>query len=455
MAEAIITMPDGRRARITGPSREGLRQKAEQLKNQGMPGAGRPPRVVKDQSLGQDAAQIQEGFQGGGATFGEFGLRRFLNNLMAIPSATGEALALGGGALQSLMTDQGFDESVEQQRGQFPASALRAVPSPTTSDIVAGGQAVTGAAGNLLQGQPADLGGEFGQASQDQAQRLEQLRGQQPFAAAAGETAGDIGTILAGRAPRVTRQAARRRATREAAEAAPPPPRLPEAVQSEVDDVISSKVGPFFKRRVAETKRGLGRVAETGTEGAALALLNEGDPISTGMFAAGGQTLGSLSLTLATHPVKALLPTVATAFVASEMFKAATPGGQNLFESKDFAIQKATAALALGAASAAMGAGRLRGKATERLPKFLDAVTAVPRGAVLSRLQELTNESQRGNAQPLTVMETFARNPGEFNENERRSLGRALHSDKPGAWIKEVERQMKRESFREKVEALQ
>lgn len=147
--------------------------------------------------------------------------------------------------------------------------------------------------------------------------------------------------------------------------------------------------------------------------------------------------------------------TVGTAFVASEMFKAVAPGDQNLFESKDFAVLKAVGALALGVASAAVGAGRLRGKATEKFPKFLDSITAVPRGAVLSRLQELTNASRDGDPTPLTVMETFARDPNAFTPDQRRALGRALNSEKAGAFRKEVNRLIKNKSFREELERLQ
>lgn len=345
----------------------------------------------------------------------------------------------------------------ERRRGQpfTPEQAQRftqpSLPIPSGEQIIAGGETGAEALGRTVTGGEIDLNQMFGKNLADA--RL--LAAEHPGATTVGETGADVATILTGRAPLARLRAPGQKARREAAESqARQRIELPEGVEDEITDVLTQRIAPFLKETGRLTRRAAGKSFEAGLEGAVLAALDEGDPSTTFGLAAGGQAAGSASLFLVEKPVKRLLPFVATAFVASEMFKAAAPGEQNFFESKDFAIQKAVAALGLGLVASLAGAGRLRGQTAERFPALFDAVTAVPRSAILSRVAELTKASEEGNELPLNVMQRYAHQPDFFNKTQQDALGRALQSPDEGAFTKEVERLMKTDNFRKRVQKL-
>lgn len=391
----------------------------------------------------------------------ELGFRRFLNNIMAIPSATGEALAIGGaipGTIADTVTGEGdslgerFQQNLQAQQQQFPASALRSLPRPTTGDVIAGGQAAVDAAGNLVNLQAPNLGGEFAERQLQQQGRLQSL--EQGPGGATGQIAGDVATLLTGRAPFSRARAPARRARREAAEAEfrDVAPELPEHINRQFRDVLTDKVAGLLRNRSSDIKRAAQRSAEAGLETATLALLNEDDPVTAAMLGSGAQAGGSLGLFLGEKPVKRLLPVVAGATVLTQMYKAVGPGERNIFESFDFAIDKSIAAIALGAAGAMAGSGRLRGPGAEQFPALFDAMTAIPRGAVQNRLREMNREVEAGNESPLRVLEILSSEPQRFNRDQLKALERSLYSEKSGAFVKEVER-LKRNSpsFRESL----
>jgi hypothetical protein len=334
-----------------------------------------------------------------------------------------------------------------------PGVGDRVLPTPTGAQITAGLETGLEAPGAILKRiRPApssevDLSGMFGRNLAD----AEALMQEHPGAANVGEMVGDAATLFTGRAPIANLKAPLQKARREGLEkVARERLRLPSEIEEEVTDIVSKRIVPFLQSTGRLTARAGTKATGVGIEGATLALLDEGDAESMFWFGAGGQLAGSASLFLVEKPVKRLLPFVATAYVASEMFKAATPGEQNFFESKDFAIQKAVAAFTLGTGAAVAGAGRLRGPMAERFPILFDSFTAAPRGAILGRLNELTKASQQGNDLPLKVMEKFASNPSAFNQNIQNSLGRAMNSEKAGVFSKEVDRLMREsEAFRE------
>lgn len=433
-------------------------------------GVTRQPVSASGQILPQvEAPERQRQQTTGAEAFGETMSNRLVDNLSEVPRVGGDILAGTAAALKTLPGTVSrfaqdkpldlrnrFSQEFSEQQGLFPASTLRGVNLPDSADLMASGKALRGALASPFNGESGDVSGRFQRARADIMGDRRQLEDDHPFATMAGETAGDVATLLSGRAPIARARAPARRAQREALEqqAQSTFKNVPSGLKDELSDVLTANIVPFLRETGRLSKRAGGKAVETGLEGATLALLNDGDPEATFWFGAGGQAVGSASLFLVEKPVKRLLPFIGTAWAASEIFKAAAPGEQDFFESKDFAVQKVVAAYGLGLTAALSGAGRLRGPQAERFPALFDAITAAPRGAVLSRLQELTNNAQEGNEVPLQVMTRFSRQPNYFSENQRNVLGRALNSEKPGAFTREVERLMKTTDFRRRVEGL-
>jgi hypothetical protein len=177
----------------------------------------------------------------------------------------------------------------------------------------------------------------------------------------------------------------------------------------------------------SQLPRGLSRAAETGLEGAVLAVLDEGDPVQTAALAAGSQAAGSLFLTMAKPLVSSgprLLSTVALGTVAIQLFKQATPGGQDRsLESFETATFKVLPTIALGMIAASAGFGRVSGPLKENLPKIADAITGIPRGALVSTLKDLAKDDTGNTA---TVLETFSSDPGAYGPGAMLRLQKAL-----------------------------
>ena len=225
------------------------------------------------------------------------------------------------------------------------------------------------------------------------------------------------------------------------------------SVSGRIQDAFSSRVVPFFREELPE---GLANAAkksiEAGVEAATLSAIHDSSPEAAFGVAAGAQAVESLGLFLITHP-KSALTTFGTAWLASESLKAVGPGDQDLFASKDFAVQKLVGGILWGSTSALLGGGRLRGEAAERLPEFFDAITAVPRGAVHSLIQQVILANDEGNKFPQLVLDTVVRNPNAFNRDQLNSLMRAANSERPGAFNKEVQRLLDdSEDFRNRLD---
>lgn len=445
---ADMTTPDGRTLTVRGASEKDVKTKARRL--------------------AQEFEAFPEVDQPAGLTVGEFGARRLLNNALNLPGATGDALALGGAALQTVSqslgdTEQDFLDRLranfEAQRQQAPASGFRAVQEQLPENfasIQAAGQTV----GDVATGQasPGQFGEQFAQNKLELARREEALRQQQPIATGAGDIAGDAATIFTGRLPRTRarQQAARETRLSEEASERAAMQGLSESGKQKISDVLTGKILPALGRGTQTAGRGAKKAGEAGIEGTTLALLNDGDPISTGMWAAGAQGAASLPLFALDEFSRAPFKSLGVGTLAFSLFQLYGPETTQVIESTEDAVRKAGAGLALGALSGLAGAGRVRGSVMENYPRFADALTSAPRGAVLSTIEDLNNAQNEGETAPLGVMEKFVTDPAFFNENQQKALGRALTSEKTGAFRQEVDRLMKNnKKFREKIEALQ
>lgn len=418
-------------------------------------------------ALQKSQAEEPEMTRGEAARVGFFD--RSVNAIASTPAALGELAAQGvaatGGGINAARDSivnkisgvpadfiDNFLNRREELLNTQPLSGLQNLPRPPADlgeNIRAFNQATSVDFENLFPDDAPSAADRFSQAQDDEALRTEQARELFPKMFGAGEVAADVGSVLTARAPlaraRAPGQAAKRLAVIE--DAKKTLAELPPGVNTKVNDVFTETVLPFFKDTSARAKSGVLKAGETGLEGALLAALNENDLESSFGLAAGAQGAGSLSLFLVEKPSKRLLPAVGLAWVASEMMKAAGPGSQDFFESKDFAIQKLVAVMGAGAVSAMAGAGRFRGPTAERFPAFMDSLTAVPRGAVVSLLSDLTKAQESGDPSVMQVMERFATSPSTFNENQQNALMRAMRSGKEGAFTREVQRLMDNEDF--------
>lgn len=458
MPQATLTLPDGREAVINGPTREAVINRARIVREEATIDGERVVQNAK--AVAERPGQgIQNELQRRQKQLGilELAGRQFINNGLAIPSAIGEALAIGAAGIQTVAEQaggndqgfvEGFQENREEQRGQFPANKLIDIPRPTTGDLAAGVQAPVRAGINLAQGEAPNLSGEFAQGQLNQQGRVQSLK-EQP-GGTIGPILGDVATVATGRVPRVQALASKNKAKRETAEreAREQGPALPEEISDEFDDILTSKILPGLGGGATSIGRGLGRAGEATVESATLALLNDQDPFKAALFGGGQQLAGSLSLTALSKLNKGLVPAIALAAVTQQMFKETTPGGKDfILESTEGAITGGAAAIALGLISGVAGSGRLRGPLANRLPQLADAITTVPRVAVQNRLRELTSAEESGNSVPLRTLELMTQDPARFNENQLTALTRALSSDKAGAFTREVERLNKTKEF--------
>lgn len=255
-----------------------------------------------------------------------------------------------------------------------------------------------------------------------------------PGSFAAGEFGGDVATLAAGRLPRTG-----------------PGGLLDQSVQRALS-TFSRRMGPASKGLKAAAKdiaqnptfqdiaRGVGRSAETGLEGMALSILQDGDPLETGALAAGAQLVSSASLTgakagfelpfklLAGKPTglsKAALGIGVNAFLATQLINLAqniVPGGEDSpIEAQETAYEK----ILIGAlAGMVIGLPGKRPKADgllDRFPSVADAILTAPRTGVIKLAQAMAEDPD---AERLVV--TMGSTPEAFPEGQVKKLNKAV-----------------------------
>ena len=277
-------------------------------------------------NTGIDAAK-----QLGGST-SEFGiLNNFLKN---------REEAMQGPAIQTLRSMPRFPENVgENVRGLSRMMATPEIPEGATEEEMRA----------AFENRPG-----FGQARFQEALRRQQAEEEFPGSLTAGTAASDVLALTTGRRPlaraRVPDAAMRREAL--VARAKADMERLPTSVADRIEDSFSRRMLPWLKDTLpSNIKSGLGKGLESGLEAATLSAIHDSSPEAAFGIGAGTQLAGSLGLFLTKTPARAL-STFAGTWMAAEMVKAIGPGEQGLFESKDFAIQKAVLAMAWGSSCA-------------------------------------------------------------------------------------------------------
>ena len=396
-----------------------------------------------------------------GEAFIKTGGREFINNIFGIPSAAGEALAFGAagaetgaanlfdfGNLPGLSPDDPtFDERFQEQREKFPASALRAF-RPTIEGLTADVRSLP----KLLPG-----GETFGESRQrlrkETAAATAQRQEQFPGATGAGEVAGDVATLLSGRLP-----------------ASKAINKLEQKLFGKGPDMafgsaVPKITNPGLKRAVKEVltgpaakslARGAGRSLEIGFEAAALDLLKGDDPFETAGYAMGVQAGGSAILGLGKGAIKHPgIAITALSFAALlQVSRSLIPGGKDGFiESVETGFAKVAFGLLLGAVAGAAGTGRLRGagRRIEDFPRFADAITAVPRGAVISMLEDFVDADPAEQQNIELVMNKLAENPAFFGKDITKKLQSAMENNRFAEELRELQKDKK---FKQKLFSL-
>lgn len=341
---------------------------------------------------------------------------------------------------------------------QGPVSALVAPQErafiPKGQDLMASGNQMGQLAAALTNGDGSQFQNPF------EAERLksEAVAEEHPFAFPAGKAVGEIAAL---RAP-----VARTRSLAEMSsiELGAKYKALAQAA-NEAGTLkgfrYAETVPDAFRSAVAQSKgfsalmNRAGRAAETGIEGAAISILEGGDPLEMAAYAAGGQAAGSLLLGGLTGlfsggPLKVggkLALSAVSIGALLQTLKSITPGGSDYsLVSIEQGFNKVGLGITTGVLAGLAGTGRFPVKA---LAGASDYMSALPRAAALSVLHDALNDTRSER-----VIQRLSIDPDYFGPVAARRLERAFRN--PNISISGViEDLMEQKAFREKYEALE
>lgn len=429
MTTAIITLPDGRKAKLTGPDRASIEAQAQQL-TAGSIIPNRAPTPVNFQQQevipgipATQASTVTSGPSGGARQAGtRAAAQNFLGNIAQLPNAALTAV-MNLPSVRSMLPP----ESVMK----VPGLGDQVIPTPSGEQIVAGLETAA-----TIPTEGMNLSERYGQNLAD----AQALAAEHPNATSVGGALGDAATIATGRIPARGLFRAAAPAVKPARVARTPKPGFQNVLDTAANK-LASTVG-----------KGAVKAGEAGLEGATLAILQNGDPLQTAAFAAGAQSVGSLALTASAQVRKRPVTSIFMGLMLGhQLFKAVGPGERNMFESSDEAINEIVAGYGLGFLASMAGANRVSRKGFGgNFPESVtDALTAIPRGSLTSLWEDLAREEEAGKDTTLQVIEKFTTSPSAFNDNQRKRLERAFRN---GNLASEVEQLMKVESFRQSLD---
>lgn len=378
--------------------------------------------------------------------------RTFANNLLGLPSAAGEILALGAAGAETAAA--GFDprigipglapdgptfgERFQEQREKFPASMLRNF-RPTVEGLTADVRSLP----KLFPG-----GETFGESRQrlrsEFASAAEQRRERFPGITFAGDVTGDIATLVSGRAP-----------------AARGIKNLEQKLFGKGDELffggaIPKIVDPGTRRVITEwitgpgaksLARGAGRSLEAGFEAAALDLLKGDDPLETAGYVAAVQLGGSATLGIfkgaKKHPgIAAGALVFASLLQVSKNF---VPGGEDSFiDSIEAGYGKVAFAIGMGLVAGAAGTGRLRTlRRSDDWPKIMDAISTIPRANMISLLEDFVDADPVEQQKIETIINKLAEDPLFFGKEITPKLQSAMENNRFAEELRELQNDKK------------
>lgn len=362
---------------------------------------------------------------------GQRAAAKYASDILSTPAASGDMLA-GAAAFATeapkLVTQfaegaQPFDLSgaFQRQQQQFPASALRALPKPSATDVIAGvGSVPSMFSGNLRQ--------EFGQRKQAEEAR----RQQQPIASLTGDVLGDAAFMASARP--LGRMALGTKRVQP----------FSSMVNKRRADTFASKVVGFWKDLGGLTAQAGTRGVGAGFEGALVAALGDGDPVKTAAWTAG--TNAGMNILMA--PAQAIGPGTGglakaafAMWAAHETYKWIAPGPQEALQSKDEVIREIGLAMGLSAFATLAGASRNVSPGWENAAA--DMLSAGSRGAIASLVTASQEDSRVGN-----VLSAVTENVMAFKDSALIRLNQAAKGGSE-AVRQEMDRLMEDPEFRE------
>lgn len=370
----------------------------------------------------------------------------------SIPEAVSRAgseglLGNASGLANLVLNPQSFGPQSFETRSGLQVEATPGIPLPSGEQMVAGFQTATELPGALLRGESLQLGDRFDSALADQRRSAQE----RPGATMVGGLLGEGATLATGRAP-----FARGIAQLESRVAGQ---RVLDSVEGMAPTGKRTLARAWDSKAFQKLRRAAGRATETGVEGAALAAIQDGDALETGAWAAGAQLGGSAAVGagqgLVSGGLKGAGLKIGTmAFAVGSLWqlgKSAAPGGNDFFmESLETGFDKTMLGLAGGATVGVLGAGRGRsGKFAEEWPKFVDSLSAVPRGATLSAIRDLSSGDNSEAA--AATMDRLRADPNFFGEKTGKRLLRAFENERLDTEIGEL--LDSDEEFRTRLEA--
>lgn len=340
---------------------------------------------------------------------------RVIENVLGIPNAliglNNSAIDAAGGVLGPGVAEFLLGDKSEKFN------------TPSGREVLAGGDAAIGV-----------LGGDFnvGERFQSELAQREQEATDNPTASMLGGFSGDVATLLTGRLPRTgpgglfdkkiaDALSSGSKALGKKAGAT--------GVVKQAKDILDTDV---FKHAA----RGAGRVFETGVEGAALSLLQDGDPVETAAFAAGGQLVASGALAAAEGAVELPLKVLgkntlgplgkkavgiaAQGVILSTLFKVLQ---SNPDAAEETAFDKLTTALVVGGAAGILGKRSKEGGLLENFPSLADAILTVPRTGMIKAAQAIADDEDS-----QAVVGLMASDPEAFTAKQLERLQEGIES---------------------------
>jgi hypothetical protein len=381
------------------------------------------------------------------------GTERFANSLLGVPDLIVNATvdSTFGKAKRDVMGLLGPDLLPPTPDEFLQSLGTRRLPLPSGADVLTATDAAGEAAAGLATGDLSQFSPNMAEASR---MRSEVMAQQQSGASAVGSLLGDVATLATGRAP-VSKlrgmqiaNAAERQALLKA-----------EMLKAKEAGIITSPLMadsvPAMLQRMTTNSRGFGslmektgRIAETGLEGAVLAILTDGDPLETAAYSAGTQAAGNVVLGM--MPGGDLAKIGLAAVAATTLFQIANsllPGGEDrILPAVESGFNKVALGLTAGLMMGVAGTGRLTSKA---MPVFADQFTAAFRSGTISVINDMQQDpaAQR-------IVQRLSVDPNYFGPTAGRRLERAFRN--PNISISGViDDLMEQKAFRQKYEALE
>ncbi len=280
-----------------------------------------------------------------------------------------------------------------------------------------------------------------------------QISQDNPIASGAGGLLGDAATLMAGRAPLVRPQGAFGPMGQPlGAATARGGGVFDDLADTAVNKLVSNTKTPGARMAldnvvksdvVKRLARGAGRSLETGLEGAALAILQDQDPVQAAALSAGAQLGASGSLELARSvlggsPSKATLKLTAAGVTGAALIqtlKSATPGGpDSILDAAESSFNKLAFSIAAGAVLGSMG----RRASGQNLPLVSEALATVPRGAMVSLIKDISDKDPATADLTERAVLQLSRDPTAFSEKTQRTLLKALEERKFGVTVRNL-----------------